>query len=194
MWLASDGELVVNHDASYKLHRIEKTKSTKLGTLKLKNDEPMPTLRQYLVAAQPLGIKLVLELKAHSKAKRETQAVRKIIQMVDELGLADRMEYITFSLHAAKEFVRMASTGAPVFYLNGELSPRELKELGFAGPDYHQSVLRKNQPWINQSQTLGMKVNVWTVNKEEDMEWFIGQGVDFITTDEPLKLLNLLKR
>jgi len=31
------------------------------------------------------------------------------------------MEYITFSLHAMKEFIRLAPAGTPVFYLNGFL-------------------------------------------------------------------------
>ena len=33
-----------------------------------------------------------------------------------------------------KEFIRLAPAGTPVYYLNGELSPKELKELGAAGP------------------------------------------------------------
>ena len=31
-----------------------------------------------------------------------------------------------------------------------------------------------------------MKVNAWTVNEAKDMEWLISQGVDFITTNEPV--------
>ena len=55
--------------------------------------------------------------------------------MVKKMGLENRMEYITFSLHAMKEFIRLAPAGTPVYYLNGELSPKELKELGAAGLD-----------------------------------------------------------
>lgn len=62
--------------------------------------------------------------------------------MVKKLGLEKRMEYITFSLHATKEFIRLAPAGTPVFYLDGKLTPKELKEMGCAGPDYHLSVSR----------------------------------------------------
>lgn len=65
--------------------------------------------------------------------------------MVKKMGLEDRMEYITFSLHAMKEFIRLAPAGTSVFYLNGELSPKELKDLGAAGLDYHMGVI-KNIP------------------------------------------------
>ena len=30
-----------------------------------------------------------------------------------------------------------------------------------------------------------MKINVWTVNNDVDMKYFIEKKVDYITTDEP---------
>ncbi len=38
-----------------------------------------------------------------------------------------------------------------------------------------------------------MKVNVWTVNKEKDMKWLIEKKVDFITTNEPVLLNEIMK-
>ena len=111
--------------------------------------------------------------------------------MVKELGLEDRMEYISFSLHAVKELIKQAPTGTPVYYLNGELSPKELKSIGAAGMDYHIDVIKEHPEWIEESHKLGLKVNVWTVNKVEDMQWFIDMGVDFITTNDP-ELLQMM--
>ena len=65
--------------------------------------------------------------------------------------------------------------------------------MGCAGPDYHYSVFEKHPEWIDECHRLGMKVNAWTVNKEEDMHRLIGQGVDFITTNEPLLLQSILQ-
>jgi len=188
VWLSADNNLVVNHDATYHFKRMEKTSSADLTKLKLKNGETMPSLREYLEKGSKLNTRLVLELKKHSSAKRETMAIEKIIAMVKELGLEKRMEYISFSLHAVKEFIRLAPQGTPVYYLEGNLTPAELKEIGCAGPDYHFSVFKKNPEWIKQCHELGMKVNTWTVNKKQDMEWLIEQKVDFITTDKPLLL------
>ena len=39
-----------------------------------------------------------------------------------------------------------------------------------------------------------MKVNVWTVNRAEDMEWLIEHKVDYITTNEPLLLQQILQK
>ena len=60
-----------------------------------------------------------------------------------------------------------------VYYLNGELSPKELKELGAAGLDYHMGVIKKHPEWIKEAHDLGLKVNVWTVDEVEDMKWLI---------------------
>lgn len=192
VWLAADDQLVVNHDASFKGKRMENSSSTVLTSLKLNNKEPLPYLEQYLLAAQKLHTKLILELKAHKKPERETKAIEKIIAMVKSFGLESRVEYISFSLHAVKEFIRLAPAGTPVYYLNGDLSPKELKDLGCAGPDYHYSVFRKYPEWIKESHDLQLKTNAWTVNKSDDMQWLIDHDIDFITTNEPILLQNIL--
>ena len=192
VWLAADDQLVVNHDAVYKGKRMEKSPSTALTALKLDNGESLPTLAKFLQAAKPLHTRLILELKEHSKPERETKAIEKIIALVKQYGLENRMEYISFSLHAVKEFIRLAPAGTPVFYLDGNLSPKELKEIGCAGPDYHYSVFRRHPEWIRQSHELGMKVNAWTVNRASDMKWLIDRKIDFITTNEPVTLKKLL--
>lgn len=191
VWLAADDQVVVNHDPVYKGKRMEKSPSTALTALKLENGESLPTLAKYLQAAKPLHTRLILELKEHSTPERETKAIEKIVTLVKKYGLEDRMEYISFSLHATKEFIRLAPPGTPIFYLNGDLSPKELKEIGCAGPDYHYSVFRRHPEWIRQSHDLGMKVNAWTVNKTSDMEWLIDRNIDFITTNEPVKMKEL---
>nr|WP_320058497.1 glycerophosphodiester phosphodiesterase family protein [uncultured Bacteroides sp.] len=193
VWLAEDNELVVNHDSSYQGKSMEKTPSTELVTLKLKNGENLPTLEQYLKRGKTLKTHLILELKAHSTPERETEAVKRIIKMVKSMGLANRIEYISFSLHAIKEFIRLAPAGTPIFYLEGNLSPQQLKEIGATGADYHLSIFRKNPDWIAECHKLGLKTNVWTVNKSEDFEWLISNKVDYITTNEPVLLQKTLK-
>ncbi len=193
VWLTKDNQLVVNHDSSFKGRFMEKSNASRLTKLHLSNGETLPTLQEYLARARELHIRLILELKKHGSDKRETQAIEQIVAMVREMGLEDRMEYITFSLHATKEFIRLAPAGTPVYNLDGKLSPKELKEMGCAGPDYHYSVFKKHPEWIQECHDLGMKVNAWTVNKKEDMEWLIGQKADFITTDHPVLLQEILQ-
>lgn len=133
-----------------------------------------------------------MELKALNSKKRETKAVQEILALVTKMGL-ETVWNISLSLHAMKEFIRLAPAGTPVFYLNGELSPKELKDLGAAGLDYHMGVIKKHPEWIKEAHDLGLKVNVWTVDKAEDMKWLIDQKVDFITTNEPTVAQEILK-
>ncbi len=194
VWIAKDNKLVVNHDPVYKMRPMEYSKGDALTGLKLSNGENLPSLEQYLETGKNCKTQLILELKAHSNKKRETKAVQGIVAMIKKMGLENRMEYITFSLHAMKEFIRLAPAGTPVYYLNGELSPKELKELGAAGLDYHMGVIKKHPEWIKEAHDLGLKVNVWTVDEVEDMKWLIEQKVDFITTNEPVILQEELKK
>lgn len=194
VWLSADGQLIVNHDPTYQSQGMETSPVQLLTKLKLDNGENLPTLASYLRTAKKLNTRLILELKAHSTPERETKAIEQIVAMVKQFGLEKRMEYITFSLHATKEFVRLAPVGTPVFNLDGVLTPQELKALGCAGPDYHLSVFQKHPEWIKECHDLGMKVNAWTVNQPEEMQWLIENKVDYITTNEPVLLQEVLKK
>lgn len=190
--LSGDNELVINHDRAYGGRAIGKTSSAVLTTLKLPNGENLPTLNQYLIKARKINIRLILELKPHTTPERETLAVEKVVALVKEMNLEERTEYISFSLHIVKEFIRLAPAGTPVFFLGGTLSPKELKQIGCAGPDYHLKIYRKHPEWIAESHALGLKVNAWTVNDPKDMQWLIDRKADYITTDRPLVLQHLL--
>ena len=120
------------------------------------------------------------------------EAARKIVALVKKLKLEDRVEYITFSYQGMIWLKELAPQGTPVYYLNGELSPSKLAPLGMAGIDYNIGVMREHPQWIDEAHSLGMKVNVWTVNSDRDMQWCINYGVDFITTNAPERLQQLL--
>ena len=192
VWLTSDNQLVVNHDDTFRGVTVQDATVAVCTAIRLDNGESLPTLRQYLERARTLHTRLILELKSHRTPEQETRAVEGIVRMVHELGLDARTEYISFSRHATREFIRLAPQGTPVYYLEGDVDPQTLKDWGCAGADYHFSVFRQHPEWIDQCHRLGLKVNAWTVNKAEDMQWLIGHGVDFITTNEPVLLQQIL--
>lgn len=194
VWLTADNQLVVNHDKVFKGVRMETSTAEECTSLILDNGEHLPTLQQYLDKGKQLSTRLILELKSHKTPEQETRAVEQIVKMVKDMALEERTEYITFSRHATREFIRLAPKGTPVYYLEGDATPKELKEWGCAGPDYHYTVFKKHPEWIKECHDLGMIVNAWTVNDAKDMEWLISQGVDFITTNEPVLLQEVLKK
>ena len=156
-----------------------------LKDLKLSNGETLPTLEQYLDRAKKLKkTKLIFELKSHATPLRDREAAKIVVDMVNGKKLTKRTEYIAFSLEAAKELHRL-SPKTPVYYLNGDLSPKQLKELGFAGLDYNYKVMQKHPEWFVEAKDLKLKINVWTVNDPQVMEEMIEKRVDFLTTDYP---------
>lgn len=186
-----DGKLIVNHDAKFQGFVIAETPFKELKKIKLKNGEKLPTLEKYLKAGKKQDIQLILEIKSHKSKEVEDKIAADIVKMVKKMGLQKQVEYIAFSLNICEQLAKLTPE-SEIAYLNGNLPPAELKKKGINGIDYNQKVLEKHPEWVEEAHRLGMKVNVWTVNKEDMMRKFIDMKVDYITTDYPLETQKLL--
>ncbi len=195
--LTADGKVLVIHGSHHpgrgiiegddiKRVKIQRSTADEVQAIPLENGEKVPTLDEYLAQAKKCKrTKLIIEIKNHDNPQNEAAVAKATVEKVAEYGLQERVEYIAFHLFVCQELQRLAPKGTQIAYLNGDLAPEYVKGLGLTGIDYKLSVLKKNPEWIKQAQDLGLTVNVWTVNKEEDLRWVIGQGVDYITTDHP---------
>jgi len=196
VWLSADGVAVVNHDATVQLNgeniSVQNTPFETLRKVKLSNGEVLPTVEEYLNAFKECNnIKLIIEFKTHNNAERENLLAANVINMVSELGLQNRVEYISFGINFVNQ-VRKLNPVAKVYYLNGDLTPEDISAIGAAGIDYNLNVIYKYPEWVESAQRLGLKVNVWTVNKPEDIQKMIDAKVDYITTDEPVLVHEML--
>ena len=192
--ITADGIPVVNHNDSIQGFCIETSLYEEIKDLKLKNGEVLPTLEDYLIQGkQNKGTQLILEIKPHKRVVNEDRAVTAILALVQKYQLEDHVEYISFSMNICKELIRRAPA-AQVAYLRGEISPADLKVLGFTGLDYHYKVFEKNPTWIQEAKDAGLTVNVWTVDDPAVMQSMIEQNVDFITTDKPEQLKEIVKK
>ena len=193
--LTADDSVVVVHGPKHPARPempIQQTAFQAIRNIPLPNGETIPTLREYLQASivSP-KIRYILEIKSHENPKRERKIVRKVTATVKDMGLEKRVEYIAFSWFVCMELKRTVPE-ASVYYLNGDKTPAELDKAGLSGPDYHYSVYYKHPEWIEETHKLGMKVNVWTVDKETDMRALLDAGVDYITTNDPERLTAVL--
>ena len=126
-------------------------------------------------------------------AQPKVLAAEKIVRELKKYKVLERTDIIAFSINACLAFKKLLPD-TRIYYLNGDLPPKSIKKLGLAGIDYSMGVLRKHPQWVKEAHELGLEVNVWTVDSEEDMKYFIGLGVDYITTDYPERLQALLKK
>ena len=198
--LTKDGEVLVVHgpyhpgtkDAKPRVH-VQRSTKEKVQSILLESDEVVPTFEEYLQqVAKAKGTKLIIEIKDQATPQLETEIVQKSIDLVAKYGLQEEVEYIAFRPWVCWEIARLAPEGTNIAYLNGDYSPQYCKAMGCNGIDYKFSVLKKKKNWIKQAHKLGMYVNVWTVNKEEDIRWCIQNGVDYITTDNPMLVRQLI--
>ena len=192
--MTSDGVMVVSHGPKLEsIPDVQKATYKEVKKVRLKNGEKVPTLKKYLKQGKKGDIKLIFELKVHPAGEIENAAVRKSVEMVKKMKLENQIEFISFSLEACKQLAELMPE-CMVQYLNGKIPPKELKEMGIMGLDYHYSNFEQNPQWVKEAHDLGMIVNVWTVNKEELMQKMIDLKVDYITTDAPEKALELIEK
>lgn len=192
--LTKDDVLVVNHDTDYYGIDIATASYAELLAKKHPNGESIPTAEAYLrEGMKQKKTKLIFELKTSKLGKERTlHSADLTVQLVKKLGAEEWVEYIAFDYDACKRIIEL-DPKAKVYYLNGDKTPAEAKKDGLFGLDYHFNVYKKNPTWIREAKNLGLVVNVWTVNTQEEMTNLLDQDVEFITTDQPALLLDVIR-
>lgn len=191
--LTSDGVPVVCHGPEVgDIPDIQKVTIARATEVRLENGEKLPTLDEFLAAAVECeGMRLVMEIKPDAP-QAEALALERSMELVRRYGLEDRLTLISFSLNVCT-LAAKAMPGIPVQYLNGDMRPAELESLGIGGIDYHYSVLLGDTALVQEARALDMEVNAWTVDDPETMKALVGIGVDYITTNEPVKAMEILQ-
>ncbi|KGE14803.1 glycerophosphodiester phosphodiesterase family protein [Sphingobacterium deserti] len=191
--ITKDDVLVVNHDNDFYGLDIATSTYDELLTKKHPNGESIPTAEAYLKEGlKHKGTKLIFELKTNKLGTERTlKSAELSVALVKKLKADKAVEYIAFSYDACVK-LRALDKSAMVHYLTGDKTPKEIKDAKLSGIDYHLSIYKKNPTWIKDAKDLKLKTNVWTVNKEDDMRYFIENKIDYISTDEPEALNSLL--
>jgi len=194
VWMTLDNVLVVNHDAEFQGLTIEKVNYADLLTKTMINGEKIPTLEAYLKEGKKQKTtKLILEIKPSLISKeRGIEVTNASIAMVKKVGVIDWTEYISFDYDYCKRVLAVLPK-AKVAYLKGDVTAEQMKADKLTGVDYHFSLYKK-EGWIENAHQLGLTINAWTVNTAADMQWLLEKKADFITTNEPELLFEILNK
>jgi len=193
--LTKDDILVVNHDNDFKGIDIATTDYNTLIKQKLSNGEKLPTAEEYMRA----GIKqkkthMVYEIKTNKLGvDRTLKSTEMSYNLVKSLNALEQTVFISFSYDACL-LLRKLDKNVNIQYLGDNKTPQELYNDQIFGLDFHASVYKRNPDYIKEAKAKKMKTNVWTVNDKEAMEYFIHEKIDYITTDEPELLKQILKK
>jgi glycerophosphoryl diester phosphodiesterase len=192
--MTADSALVISHDHILQGVSLETAPSADITALKLANGESLPTLEMYLKEGlKQKKTRLILEIKASKVSKEHSLALTtKCVQAVKAQKGRKLVDYISFDYDVCKK-VKELDPSANVAYLMGDKAPELLAADGLYGLDYHFSIMKKNENWIQEAHQKKLTVNVWTVNDPEMVNWLVERKADFITTDEPEKLLEIAK-
>lgn len=192
--LTKDNVLVVNHDYDYQGVDIATTDYSEIRKLKLSNGEPLPTAEEYMrEGIKQKKTKMVFEIKPSKLGKeRSIKSAELAYKLVKDLKALKNTVFISFSYDVCLK-LRELDKNVRIQYLTGDKTPEALFKEGIREIDYNLNALKNNPSYISEAKAKKMKVNVWTVNDKGSMEYFIDKKVDYITTDEPELLKQILK-
>ena len=193
--LTKDDRLIVNHDSDYNGVVLRRTNMTDLRKLTLPNGEVLPTLKEFLLE----GIKqnrtqFVIELKSDEESIN--YARKYVVTLLNEIKQHKAQAwacYITFDINLLRELLRYEPE-ASIGYLNGDLSAKDLKDLGCNVMSYRKNLWRDKPQLIDECKKIGVASYVWTVNTEQEMDWFVEQKFEGITSDYPDFLLKKIQK
>ncbi|HTP05764.1 MAG TPA: glycerophosphodiester phosphodiesterase [Nitrospirota bacterium] len=184
-----DDELYVMHDkhtgrTSDKNVDIEKSRSDEISRVKLKNGEHIPTLKDVLSLFTG-NVGLNLEIKSEGAGRLAAEHLR-------DSGYRGP---VLISSFLEKEILAVRGV-APFISISGIFDTFTVQNLtAYCAKRYSLISLRKktvSRELIIACHDHGIKIYVWTVDDQADMEKFITWGVDGIYTNKPSLLKEML--
>ncbi len=202
--IAKDGELVVAHDEA--VDRVAngsglicQMTTAQLKKLRFNKTHPeyehatIPTLREVFELLKPTGLRINVELKNSYIVYEGLE--EKCLKLADEMGLSDRILYSSFNHHS---MLRMKAIDKSIPC--GLLYEATMLEswnyghrLGMNAIHPHFSELQVKDE-VKMAHALGLQVNVWTVNEEQDIANCLRAGADIIIGNYPDRAMALRDR
>ena len=193
--LSRDLTPVLHHDEAIPLptgdaKAIRELDYRRLGEIDIGGGETVPTLKTLL---KRFGKQLQFDLEI-----KELDAVERIVQLVLEMDLADRVilsSFIPEALQTAQDIAPVIPRGLLVDRLTGRIvgGKSAVKAALMLGCDYllpHYKALSAH--WVTDAQSEGMKVMPWTVNRMDEAKALIEMGVDGLISDRPDQFFPLI--
>lgn len=202
--LTKDGQIVVIHD-----ERIDRTSEgtgyvrdytlEELRQMSFDNHMEqykgvkIPTLREVLELVKPGRMQVNIELKTGIFWYPEIE--EKTVKLVRDAGMEDRVVYSSFN-HYSVQKVRSIDSRAETAYLFSDVICDVEKYAAKTGVDgLHPAVYHLYMSdFLEQYKKSGLKVRVWTVNREADMKKFMEADLEAVITNYPDKALSVRKQ
>ena len=201
--LTKDGHPVIIHDetvnrttngtgtvASYLLEDLQKLDASSVFAGQM-GFNPIPTLREYFELVKDTQILTNIELKTGVNQYPGIEA--KVLELIREFNLEDRIIISSFNHFSV---MRMKEMAPELKY--GFLSDTWILDAGAYTKArdvecYHPSVNMMTQEIVDELKANGRIINVWTVNKEEQIRDLYHKGIDCVIGNFPDLTAQVLK-
>ncbi|MCX6509747.1 MAG: glycerophosphodiester phosphodiesterase [Actinobacteria bacterium] len=177
--LTADGEVIVHHDPVLADGRV-------IGELAVAElPDFIPMLRDVLHSCSPLGVNV--EIKPDGLMSLRALLIESVVELLVSFD-GEREFLVTSFDHDIVDEVRALAPTLPTGLLNADGGSLEA-DLERAARDGHAAI----NPWqglvdqkfVDRAHALGVAVNVWTVDGEQQIRTLSEAGVDAIITNVP---------
>lgn len=153
--------------------------------------EEVPTLEEALVWTRDADWAMNLELKRLPAALDRFPLVQRVLAMIDRVGMPPERMRISSFRHRWLEEVHTLRPDLEIQALIGDHadSPLDWGALKFKTYNVRHTLLTDED--IRRHKQMGLALNLFTVNDEEDMRRYAALGVDGLITDFPQRLARL---
>lgn len=160
---------------------IEESLYDDLKKVKLYNGEVLPDLEDYINICKSSNKYAVLELKNHM----ESQMIEECIKRISDLNYLDKTIIISFDPSNIVEVNKISDVKTQYLCNIGNILEQYFAIYFAVHQKCELDVNYRNctKAFIDECHKNGVKVNVYTVDSEEDAYKMIEYGVDFITTN-----------